>query len=99
VAKRRSPRKLDLAPLPGVQQSSNGIHGRAHGHSPRMYKEGREHRGRDSRARSSRGTYMLVAGIDIGVELHQVAVVDDAEAVVVKATSFAERCGWLSEAV
>jgi transposase len=33
---------------------------------------------------------MLVAGIDIGAELHHVAMVDEAEAVVVKATSFAE---------
>src|ERR1700731_509382 len=72
--------EIRLAPSPGVQQSSNGIQGRAHGRSPRMYKEGREYRGRDSRARSSRGPYMLVAGIDIGAELHHVAVVDDAEA-------------------
>lgn len=33
---------------------------------------------------------MLVAGIDVGAELHHVAVVDEAETVVVKATSFAE---------
>lgn len=33
---------------------------------------------------------MLVAGIDVGAELHHVAVVDRAEAVVVKATAFAE---------
>jgi hypothetical protein len=33
---------------------------------------------------------MLVVGIDIGAELHHVAVVDQAEAVVVKATAFAE---------
>ena len=33
---------------------------------------------------------MLVAGIDVGAELHHFAVVDEAETVVVKATSFAE---------
>jgi transposase len=33
---------------------------------------------------------MLVAGIDIGAEFHRVALVDEAVAVVVKATSFAE---------
>jgi len=33
---------------------------------------------------------MLVAGIDVGAELHHFAVVDEAEKVVVKATSFAE---------
>jgi hypothetical protein len=33
---------------------------------------------------------MLVAGIDLGAEVHHVAMVDDAEAVVVKATPFAE---------
>src|ERR1700730_11120376 len=32
--------EIRLAPSPGVQQSSNGIQGRAHGRSPRMYKEG-----------------------------------------------------------
>jgi hypothetical protein len=55
-----------------------------------MYKEGREHRGRDSRLRSSKGPYILAAGIDIRAELHHVAMVDEAEAVVVKATPFAE---------
>src|SRR5229473_8520045 len=82
--------QIRLAPSPGVQQGSNGIQGRAGGRSPRMYKEGREHRGRDSRAKSSKGPQMLVAGIDIGAESHHVAVVDRAEAVVVKATAFAE---------
>ena len=33
---------------------------------------------------------MLVVGIDIGAELHHVAVVDEAGAMVVKATPFAE---------
>ena len=33
---------------------------------------------------------MLVAGIDVGAELHHFAVVDETEKVVVKATSFAE---------
>ena len=63
--------EIRLASSPGVQQSSNGIQGRACGCSPRMYKERREHRGRDSRARSSRGPYMLEAGIDVGAELHK----------------------------
>ena len=58
--------KIRLAPSPGVQQSSNGILGRAPRRTPRMYKDGGEHRGRDSRLRSSKGPYMLVAGIDIG---------------------------------
>src|ERR1700722_13740224 len=57
--------EIRLAPSPGVQQSSNGIPGRVHGRSPRINKEGREHPGRESRARSSRGPYTLVAGIDI----------------------------------
>jgi transposase len=62
-----------------------------------MYKEGREHRGRDSRAKSSKGPQMLVVGIDIGAESHHVAVVDRAEAVVVKATAFAENVAGYQE--
>src|SRR6266849_6573206 len=89
--------QIRLAPSPGVQQGSNGIQGRAGGRSPRMYKEGREHRGRDSRAKSSKGPQMLVAGIDIGAESHHVAVVDRAEAVVVKATAFAENAAGYQE--
>src|SRR5216684_4425225 len=53
--------QIRLAPSPGVQQGSNGIQGRAGGRSPRMYKEGREHRGRDSRAKSSKGPQILAA--------------------------------------
>src|ERR1700719_5207168 len=64
--------RIRLAPSPGVQQGSDGILGRVYGRSPRMYKEGREHRGRDSRARTSKGSQMLVVGIDIGAELHHV---------------------------
>jgi hypothetical protein len=33
---------------------------------------------------------MLAAGIDVGAEVHHVAVVDQSEAVVVKPTAFAE---------
>ncbi len=40
---------------------------------------------------------MLVAGIDIGAESHHVAVVDRAEAVVVKATAFAENAAGYQE--
>jgi transposase len=40
---------------------------------------------------------MLVMGIDIGAELHHVAVVDQAGAVVVKATAFAENAAGYQE--
>ena len=40
---------------------------------------------------------MLVVGIDIGAESHHVAVVDRAEAVVVKATAFAENVAGYQE--
>jgi transposase len=40
---------------------------------------------------------MLVVGIDIGAELHHVAVVDQAGAVVVKATAFAENAAGYQE--
>ena len=33
---------------------------------------------------------MLVAGIDVGAEVHHVAVVDESEAVVTKPTAFEE---------
>jgi transposase len=33
---------------------------------------------------------MLVAGVDVGAEVHQVAVVDESEAVVTKPTAFEE---------
>src|SRR5271166_216839 len=82
--------QIRLAPSPGVQHGSNGIVGRATKRCPRMYKEGREHRGRGSRTTSSKGGEMLVVGIDVAAEVHQVAVVDESEAVVVKPTPFAE---------
>ena len=83
--------KVRVAPSPGVQQGSNGIVGRgARRRSSRINKEGREHRGRDSPKRSSKGLPMLVVGIDVGAEVHHVAVVDQSEAVVTKPTAFEE---------
>jgi transposase len=64
--------------------------GRGARRSSRINKEGREHRGRDSLKRSSKGLLTLVVGIDVGAELHQVAVVDESGAVVTKPTAFEE---------
>src|SRR5438445_7986087 len=50
--------EIRVAPSPGVQQSSNGILGRAARRSSRIDKEGREHCGRDSPNRSSKGLSM-----------------------------------------
>src|SRR5262249_47278942 len=82
--------KLRVARSPGVQLCSNGIRGRGASRSSRMNKEGREHRGRDSPKRSWKGVPMLVVGIDVGAEVHHVAVVDESEAVVTKPTGFEE---------
>jgi hypothetical protein len=79
-----------VTPSPGVQQCSNGILGRGARRSSRINKEGREHRGRDSPKHSSKGLAMLVAGIDVGAEVHHVAVVDQSEAMVTKPTVFEE---------
>ena len=82
--------EIRVAPSPGVQQCSNGIVGRGARRGSRINKEGREHRGRDSPKRSSKGLPMLVAGIDVGAEVHHVAVLDQSEAVVIKPTAFEE---------
>jgi Transposase len=89
--------EIRVAPSPGVQQSSNGILGRAARRRSRIDKEGREHRGRDSPNRSAKGLCLLVAGIDVGAEVHHVAVVDQSEAVVDKPTAFGEDANGYQE--
>src|SRR6516162_7967721 len=42
---------------------------------------------------------MLVAGIDVGAEVHQVAVVDESEAVVTKPTAFEENALGLCQVI
>src|SRR6516162_10949894 len=73
--RRREAKSSDLraAPSAGVQQGSNGILGRSASGGSRINKQGREHRGRDSPKGSSKGRPMLVAGIDVGAEVHHVA--------------------------
>src|SRR5690349_22386997 len=85
--------KVRLAPSPGVQLSSDGIPRRECSRSPRMCKCEREHLGRDSRTTASKGQLMLVVGIDVGAEVHHVAVVDEAEVAIVKPTAFTEDLG------
>src|SRR5690348_3041491 len=85
--------KVRLAPSPGVQLSSDGIPRRECSRSPRMCKCEREHLGRDSRTTASKGQLMLVVGIDVGAEVHHVAVVDEAEVAIVKPTAFTEELG------
>ena len=81
--------RVRLALSPGVQLSSNGILGARPQAQSRMYKCGREHRGRRLPNHVER-TAHVGGGIDIGSEAHHVAVVDEAQAALVKPTPFAE---------
>src|SRR6185295_4523255 len=81
--------EVRLAPSPGVQ-SSDGFQRRG-SVRPRMDKREQGRRLRGSRTSSSdRRSWMHYAGIDIASQTHVVAVVDEAEEVLVRPTPFGE---------
>src|SRR5262245_15065546 len=78
---------MRLAPSPGAQDS-DGILRRPR--RPRVDKREHEHRRRGSRSTSSEGMRMRFVGIDVAAERHVVAVVDETDRVLLKATPFSE---------
>src|SRR5262245_63690957 len=78
---------MRLAPSPGAQDS-DGILRRPR--RPRVDKREHEHRRRGSRSTSSEGLRMRFVGIDVAAERHVVAVVDETDRVLLKATPFTE---------
>src|SRR5215475_6471492 len=78
---------MRLAPSPGAQDS-DGILRRPR--RPRVDKREHEHRQRGSRSCPSERMRMRFVGIDVAAERHVVAVVDEADRVVIKATPFSE---------
>src|SRR5262245_25774410 len=78
---------MRLAPSPGAQDS-DGILRRPR--RPGVDKREPEHRRRGSRPTSSEGMRMRFVGIDVAAERHVVAVVDETDRVLLKATPFSE---------
>src|SRR5262245_21742690 len=78
---------MRLAPSPGAQDS-DGILRRPR--RPRVDKREHEHRQRGSRSTPSERLRMRFVGIDVAAERHVVAVVDERDRVLLKATPFTE---------
>src|SRR5262249_44859829 len=78
---------MRLAPSPGAQDSDGILRRRRR---PRVDKREHEHRLRGSRSTPSEEMRMRFMGIDVAAERHVVAVVDETNRVLLKATPFTE---------
>src|SRR4030095_13954719 len=78
---------MRLAPSPGAQGSDGILRRRRR---PRVDKREHEHRLRGSRSTLSERMRMRFVGIDVAAERHVVAVVDETDRVLLKATPVSE---------